>query len=125
VGVPFRHQGRDRRGIDCVGLPIVVMQALGAIRPDFEATDYPRLPYRDQLLQGILRHCNPVPAPIPGCLVAIKWRRTLAHVAIYSNTGTLIHALQRNGAVVEHGFRGRWLSRLVVGSWALPGVSYE
>lgn len=29
VGVPFRHMGRDRRGVDCIGLVVVVGRALG------------------------------------------------------------------------------------------------
>ena len=96
VGVPFRHQGRDRTGVDCVGLPIVVLQNLGAVETDFEIRDYPRLPFNGNLEQRIVAHCTPLPAPVPGCLIALKWQRSLAHVALYTDIDTLIHALERH-----------------------------
>ena len=44
VGVPFRHQGRDYSGIDCVGLPIVVGQSLGLFDQRLDIANYGRLP---------------------------------------------------------------------------------
>lgn len=125
VGVPFRHQGRDRNGIDCVGLPIVILQQLGALPPDFEIADYPRQPFQGQLERRLVAHCTALPEPVPGGLIALKWRQSLAHVAIYTDTDTLIHSLDRHQAVVEHGFRGMWRTKFAVGTWALPGVRYE
>lgn len=124
VDVPFQHQGRARSGIDCVGLPIVVLQELGAIEKDFEILDYSRRPNNGNLEQRLIAHCTKLPEPLPGCLIAIQWERTLAHVALYTDTDTLIHALQRYGKVIEHGFRGMWRTRYAQGAWALPGVRY-
>ena len=61
---------------------------------------------------------------MPGCLIALKWQRTLAHVALYTDTDTLIHALEQHRPVIEHGFRGMWRTRFAQGAWALPGVRY-
>lgn len=124
VGVPFLHQGRARNGVDCVGLPIVVLNELGAIEADFEIRDYSRMPNGETLEKRLIAHCTPLPKYVPGCLVAIQWQRTLAHVAIYSDTDTLIHSLERQGKVIEHGFRGMWRTRYAQGAWALPGVKY-
>lgn len=124
VGTPFRHQGRDRKGVDCVGLPIVVLSQLGALTPDFEISDYSRRPHGGNLERRLVAHCTPLTDYVPGCLVAIQWQRTLAHVAILTETETLIHALERQGSVVEHGFRGMWRARYAQGAWALPGVRY-
>lgn len=41
-GVPWRHQGRTRKGIDCAGLPILVGLSLGLT--DYNPRDYPRRP---------------------------------------------------------------------------------
>jgi cell wall-associated NlpC family hydrolase len=124
VNVPFRHQGRDRSGVDCVGMPIVVLHALGAVSGDFEIRDYSRRPHHGNLEQRLTAHCTPLPEYVPGCLVAIRWEKTLAHVAIYTDTDTLIHALERHQKVIEHGFRGMWRARFAQGAWALPGVRY-
>jgi len=125
IGTPFLHQGRTRKGVDCVGLPIVVLQTLGAVGADFEIRDYPRQPFNGELEQRLLAHCTRLPEPTPGCLIAIQWQRSLAHVALYTDTDTLIHAFERRGAVIEHGFRGMWRTRYATGAWALPGVRYE
>jgi cell wall-associated NlpC family hydrolase len=129
VGVPFHHQGRDRSGVDCVGLPIVVLAALGCLPADFDApADYPPFPHQNNLEPYLLRYCTPLPEkPIPGALIALARHRTLAHVAIYTETDTLIHAYGREPhlAVIEHGYRGIWRTRFTSSVWALPGVRYE
>jgi cell wall-associated NlpC family hydrolase len=122
VGVPFRHQGRARSGIDCVGLPIVVGQALGVLSRGLDVANYGRLPSAE-LVERLTQHCSRLPAPVPGSLVAIAWTRTAAHVALCAGD-TLIHAYESVGRVVEHGYRGRWL-KLTHSAWALPGVLYE
>ena len=97
-------------GVDCVGLPIVVLQTLGRCRTILSIPRLsPRSPIRRQPRAAhFLRFCTPLPQPVPGCLIALKWQRTLAHVAIYTDTDTLIHALEKHGQVIEHGFRGMW-----------------
>lgn len=124
-GVPFRHQGRDRNGVDCIGLPIVVLAELGVVVPEFELlTDYPRIPPAGDFQRRFLRFCTRLPEPVPGCVIVMKWERSLMHLAIYTDTDTLIHVLERHNAVIEHGFRGMWRTRYAQGAWALPGVRY-
>jgi cell wall-associated NlpC family hydrolase len=123
LGVPFMHQGRSRRGVDCIGLVIVVAQALDLVPSSFERRDYGRIPNRDELGKKIREHCQPLAEPKPGCMFAMRWNKEAAHVAIYTGE-TLIHSYERMGRVVEHSFRGRW-PRFVDSFWGLPGVSYE
>lgn len=121
VGVPFRHQGRNRHAIDCVGLPIVVCQNLGLIGSNFEITNYGRLPSLE-LVERLKSHCYQIPAAVPGSLIVIAWTKIAAHVAICTGE-TMIHAYESVGRVVEHGYRGRWI-RLTHSVWAIPGVVY-
>jgi cell wall-associated NlpC family hydrolase len=122
IGVPFRHQGRSRVGVDCVGLPIVVGQALGLLPATFEVANYGRLP-TPELIARLARYCTPLAAAVPGCLITIAWTKVAAHVAVCTGP-TLIHAYESVGRVVEHGYRGRWV-RMTHSAWALPGVCYE
>ena len=122
VGVPFRHQGRDGHGVDCVGLPIVVLQSLGALDQRFDVANYGRLP-TGELIERMKKICRPVEKAAPGTLVVIAWTKIAAHVALCTGD-TLIHAYESVGRVVEHGYRGRWV-RLTHSTWALPGVTYE
>lgn len=121
VGVPFRHQGRDYGGIDCVGLPIVVGQSLGLFDQRLDVANYGRLP-TGELVERLREHCRPIPRAVPGALVVIAWTKIAAHVAVFTGE-TLIHAYEAVGRVVEHGYRGRWI-RMTHSAWALPGVEY-
>ena len=122
VGVPFRHQGRDANGIDCVGLPIVIGSSLGLVHEAFDVARYGRTP-TGELIGRLQGYCTRLPAAVPGCLVVIAWTKVAAHVGLCTGD-TLIHAYESVGRVVEHGYRGRWV-RMTHSAWALPGVTYE
>jgi hypothetical protein len=83
---------------------------------------YERAPSRGSLERELRAYCTPLPKPEPGALVAVQWKKEQAHVGIYTGP-TLIHAFEWRDTVIEHGFAGRW-RRLVVASYALPGVRY-
>jgi cell wall-associated NlpC family hydrolase len=122
IGVQYRHQGRARSGVDCVGLPIAVLQELGLLPPRFEISNYGRTP-SGELVERLQAHSKPMVQAVPGALIVIAWTKVAAHVAICTG-GTMIHAYERIGTVVEHGYRGRWV-RMTHSVWALPGVLYE
>lgn len=123
VGVPFRHRGRDRQGIDCGGLIIAALRDLGYTPPDF--TVYGREPDKDGLKQ-YLDHAigNGARAnarfPIPGDVLLMSFNagHTPQHVALVarhptSKSGALsiIHSYGEIGKVVEHGYDSAWRSR--------------
>ncbi len=121
LGVPFRHQGRSRTGLDCVGLPIVVGRELGFFDAKFDVLNYGRLP-SGELMQRVQQHCRRLPVAVPGSMLVVAWTKSAAHVAICTGE-TMIHAYESVGRVVEHGYRGRWV-RLTHSAWALPVVQY-
>lgn len=43
-GVPWKHLGRSRKGVDCIGLVIAVAEELGLTPPDLEVPVYRRQP---------------------------------------------------------------------------------
>ena len=120
VGVPFRHQGRSREGVDCVGLPIVVLKALQLLPREFTSGAYGRLP-TGEIVTRLEQHCRRRNGPArPGDLVVIAWTKTAAHIAICTGD-TLIHSYESVGRVIEHGYRGRWV-RMTHSVWEIPGV---
>jgi len=63
INVPFRHRGRTERGLDCIGLIIMVAYRLGL--PVFDKKVYGREPSRDGLRESLQRHLGqPVSRPI-------------------------------------------------------------
>lgn len=123
IGVPYRHQGRSARGLDCIGFVIWVCAQRGILPEDFERRDYGRLP-RAELLEKAQHYCTPADSPGPATLVLIRWPgdRLAGHSAICTGEN-LIHCYSVAGKVVEHGFRAPW-PRLAVSHWHLPGVHY-
>lgn len=125
LGVPFSHQGRSARGVDCAGLVVLVAQALGLSR--FDVAGYPRTPDGHSLRAALLQAgCRPAPVQV-GALLLMRFEREPQHLGLvtpYAHGGLgLVHAYSLPGRVVEHVLDHKW-QRRVVQAWALPGVAY-
>lgn len=114
IGVPFRHRGRSRLGVDCVGLGVLSYADCGVAVPDFRL--YGREPHRDGLTARMAAALGePVRvAPVSlgelvdGDVVVMRFAVQPHHVAIvgqrdYGGTPalTLIHADGEVGRVHE------------------------
>ena len=51
LGVPWRHMGRDARGVDCLGLCILAYRAAGFVVPD--PPPYRREPQGQAIIDGL------------------------------------------------------------------------
>lgn len=116
VGVPFRHRGRTDRGLDCIGLLVVALHAVG--RQPQDRRTYGRAPERDKLRESVREHFgDPVDQPQPGDIVLMRWTDRPQHVAIvgdYAHGGlSLIHSDNAFGAVTEHRYAAPWAARVL------------
>lgn len=109
VGVPFRHQGRTRHGVDCIGLVVCAARDIGLALAD--RTDYPRDP-NGLLPLEMARQFAPVESPQAGDILLMRFRGEPQHVAIMAGA-TLIHGYASIGRVVEHGLDAKWRRRIV------------
>ncbi len=118
VGVPYRHQGRTARGVDCLGLVLLAASRVGLMPLEAGRADYGRAPL-DELLAGLPNYCDPIEEDAPGAILAIRWPgdRRAGHVAICAGA-TMIHSYSNCRRVVEHGFRGKWRDWVVSRWWA-------
>jgi cell wall-associated NlpC family hydrolase len=125
VGVPFRHQGRTRNGVDCAGLVIGVLRECNALPRDFQDVPaYGRAP-QAVLAELVTALTVQADAPAPGVIVLIRWpgERFASHVGLCTGAN-LVHAYMRARRVVEHGYRGPWV-RDTAALRAVPGVALE
>lgn len=124
IGVPFRHQGRSRLGVDCIGFVMCVRLELGPW-PHARAhvARYPRAGVDDELLREISSTCERLSSAEPGAVVLVKWpgQKHPTHVALCTGE-TIIHTYQRLGRVLECGYRAQWL-RWTHSLYRLPGVA--
>ncbi|QQP96486.1 C40 family peptidase [Lysobacter enzymogenes] len=121
LGSPFRHQGRSRSGLDCVGLVVLALADQG--RAVADVTTYGRDPHHGLLEQHLVETFGPAIARTdlhPGDIVAIEYSGATRHVAIvgdYPGGGlSLIHTDQTVGRVTEHRLDSRW-HRRITGAW--------
>lgn len=124
IGVPFRHQGRSRLGVDCVGLPLCVMGELGILPEGYaDKPLYGRQPNSRDQLDVVERFCTRLESPENGCLVMIIWPKVKwpSHVALLDG-GHMIQAYEQSGRVVKHRYGQPWL-RMTHSVWRLPGVT--
>jgi len=126
VGVPYRHQGRNRLGVDCSGPLVAIAKDIG-IEGVTDVLTYSRHPVTFALKQQMDKVLIPIdPREIqPGDVCLFKMVQIPQHVAIvgdYKYGGlSLIHCYQKVGRMVEHRFAGVWWGRLAQ-AYRLPDI---
>lgn len=132
VGVPWRHQGRTRDGVDCIGILALATKNAGldllGLQKAFGVVDtanYSRQS-KGELLEMTARNAERIAEPIAGSALLFRWPhdRHPQHFGIYTDKKSFIHADARNGRVAEVTFGGVW-TRLLHSIWLVPGVIYD
>ena len=125
LGTRWRHQGRSRSGVDCIGLIVCVARAFGISVDD--RTDYPRDPSSVALLDHLRRQLVFVRADEShiGVVGVFRQAKLPCHVGIMAmrdGIPTVIHAAMVAHKVSEDPImRGRD-SLLLVEAGAFPGL---
>ena len=115
LGVPWRHQGRSRQGIDCAGLVVLVGRAMGLC--DYDTSAYGRRPAG----QGFVQHFRACMDPVPLFEAVAGDILVFADAAYPCHCGFLTakhgmphllhaHALRRN--VIEEPYAGEWPAKV-------------
>ena len=117
LGVPWRHQGRTRQGIDCAGLVVLVGEALGLL--SYDTTNYQRRSHSQYFMKAFRENMQEkrlVDAK-PGDVLLFRDSAYPCHSAIVAERGskpTIIHAYAPRHKVVEDLLdQGDWLDRRV------------
>jgi hypothetical protein len=128
MGTPFRHQGRNDRGIDCVGLVILTGKDVGAVDVDFDNKNYPRRSphsddflqyFRDALIEKKKQDFK------PGDIVVLKEPIFPCHCGIIGERHgelTLIHAYAPYKKVTEGFFYAEGWDNLHVATFSYHGT---
>lgn len=125
IGTPYRHQGRSKTGVDCLGLLILVAEGLGISVE--ETPNYALKVKPDVLISGLLRYSKRTRTREirPGVLALMEFNPNAGatHTALITDLG-MIHSYNKRGRVVEHRLNDVWKSRIVA-TFRLNGVCYE
>jgi cell wall-associated NlpC family hydrolase len=115
LGVPWRHQGRTRRGIDCAGLVVLVGRAMGLC--DYDTSAYGRRPAG----QGFVQHFRAcmdgigIPEARPGDVLVFADAAYPCHcgfLTVKHAQPHLLHAHALRRKVIEEPYAGEWPSKV-------------
>lgn len=125
LGVRYHHQGRNRAGLDCVGLVLAVGWELGLVAHDYDG--YGPTPDGVMMRGEMGRHMVRIPVAEmrQGDVLLMRFELHPQHVAIVTELPeglAIIHAHSRARRVVEHVIDATWRAR-TVGAYAWPGVA--
>ena len=120
LGVRYKHKGRSRRGVDCVGLLFdTVNRSLGM---HMEDPHYVHRPTPEMALREIRRYATRITIAKlqPGDVVLMQFSGVATHFGIYTGHG-VVHACAPARRVIEQPFKR--LTSNLVGAYRLDGVS--
>jgi cell wall-associated NlpC family hydrolase len=111
LGVPWRHQGRTRAGIDCVGLVVMVAKQLGL--SDYDSTAYSRRPQGQGFVEHFRAHLDVIPIPNAriGDILVFADHAYPCHCGVLTErlkTPHLLHAHALRRKVIEEPYAGEW-----------------
>jgi cell wall-associated NlpC family hydrolase len=111
IGVPFYHAGRDRNGLDCIGLIAVVASGLGYKFKDDR--NYKPGIYPARMFNGMSQFAERVEDIRVGDILVFSHKGHPMHCAIYAGDDHIIHCDARRfiNKVVEHSL-GRYIKKL-------------
>ena len=115
LGVSWRHQGRTRCGVDCVGLVVCVARALDL--SDYDSTGYGRRaqgqgfvePFRDNM------EAVAIPDARPGDVLVFADQAYPCHCGFLTERighPHLLHAHATRRKVIEEPYAGEWPARV-------------
>ena len=130
LGVPFLHQGRSRRGLDCLGVLMFVAREHGIALHDY--LDYAPATDGVRLTQELQRQLIEIPIADATPADVLQWAElgsrnsttppcNVAFLGWTAGRLTMVHALRRTDAVTEHGYRYPW-PLMVKHAYRLPDV---
>lgn len=109
VGVPFRHQGRDKNGIDCVGLIVTPLNNMGFFT--YDNKNYKRYGLGGEIHKVMKDYCyevDNIKALKRGDILLFS-KGNSQHLGVFTGY-SIIHSNNIIGKVVEHDLTDEWTS---------------
>ena len=127
LGVPWRHQGRGKTGIDCAGLIIVVGKEIGYLSEGFDKTNYSRRSHGPQFLnvfrESLIEKNNNL--LLPGDVVVLREDIYPCHSGIIGykyDRLTLIHSIAEHRKVIEEDLEQNGRHKHIIATFEFPGT---
>jgi len=115
LGVPWRHQGRSRAGVDCAGLVVLVARALELA--DHDSTAYGRRAQGQGFVEHFRGHMDgiTVTQARPGDVLVFADQAYPCHCGFLTERlgrPHLLHAHATRRQVIEEPYAGEWPAKI-------------
>jgi len=130
LGVPYRHQGRTRLGVDGAGPLVHIAKEVGLGDKFDDRLIYSANPETFSLKPQMNSVLNKIASEEikPGDLLLFRFSIHPQHVAIavdyYTGGLGMLHCYSKVGKVVEHRLANVWMARLVQ-AYRIPGIEED
>jgi len=128
--VPYRHQGRNRLGVDCAGPLVHIAREVGLgdkFNDQLIYTTNPETFSLKKQMDSVLERIQPEEIR-PGDPLLFKIDVHPQHVAIavdyYGGGLGMLHCHSKVGKVIEHRLANVWMGRLIQ-AYKIPGVEED
>ena len=119
LGIPYRLNGRDRSGTDCLGLVLMYLCSLGMKPPYGDGlpidADW-RQKAETRLTSWFSRHARAVPTPAQGDVALFRTRDGTMHLGVMVDGESVLHILEDRASMLTP---LRRLRRMLVGVYRL------
>jgi len=122
IGTPWRHQGRNKYGIDCAGLILKVAHALNI--SEFDTFDYQRYPSGNKFLDYFTKNnckyvmLNKIQL---GDILILNMGPYPCHCGIYTGNDMFIHSFVTRRGVIEEKWHDKF-KQITFAAYSYPGV---
>jgi cell wall-associated NlpC family hydrolase len=117
VGIPYKHYGRDKSGIDCWGLAcLIYKEQFGIELPSFSEPSTYEAGNRAQIAEIFAQNMEgwtPATHIVPGTIAVFRILGQPSHIGIAVSSTHFIHAMEGHSCAVEAFDSINWANRLV------------
>jgi cell wall-associated NlpC family hydrolase len=111
IGKPFAYGGRGPDFFDCYGLLMEMKRREGVVIPDYKSPE--ELQKIALVIESEKRLWTAIPRPRPGCAVAIRVGRFVAHVGYMIDSLHMLHTWEKSGGVMYEPLeQSIWVKRI-------------
>ena len=113
TGIPFKHNGRDYDGVDCLGIVYLYLKEQGIYFPKDDGKEIDEQWYNQsprRLLKGLNKHFKKVKEPQANDILLFKLKGKLRHIGVMIDHHRFLHIRKGKRSSIER--LSKWQTRL-------------
>ena len=104
TGIPFKFRGRDRDGVDCLGLVWLYLRSKGIHIPDTDGLPMEsdvQPDYLDRAINALSRFCESVAYPEENDIILMKLPGGYTHLGVMVDDSNMLHVLKNRPSALD------------------------